>query len=544
MSTCQIEKQILEQAHIGIWTIELEDGKAPRMYADDTMKRVLLGIHEELTPEETYVWWYERIHPDYFDTVSDGVDKILSGKHAEIQYPWTHPERGMIYVRCGGVRDQTYEKGARIGGCHQDVTDLVQYHRDSLTGLYSMDFFLQRAEEIMAQNPDQKYKILVSNIINFKVINDKYGARKGDELLKFLAETGRKLFPNFIIGARLYADKFVCLQHGIPMTREEGLKLEQAILENSPVPNITWKHGIYYTKYNPELPVIAMVDRARLALESIRDNYDVKCAVYDEKLRTDLIVNQQIVDDAKKALELEQFQVYLQPKHDLHKDVTGGAEALVRWIHPELGFISPGNFIPVFEQNGFIRNLDKYVLHKVCQIINRWEKEKKPCVPISVNLSRRDFETEDIADRIIRVVDSYGVDHGLIHLELTETAFSDNPERISKTIKELHDHGFVIELDDFGTGYSSLITLSDLAFDVLKLDMSIIRNDDPKSDRNVLDFCTHLVKMMKLQSVAEGVETREQRDRLQALGCDYIQGYYYAKPMPVEEFEQYLLNEK
>ena len=162
-------------------------------------------------------------------------------------------------------------------------------------------------------------------------------------------------------------------------------------------------------------------------------------------------------------------------------------------------------------------------------------------MPISVNLSRRDFEKPDLAEQIVAKADSFGIPHELIHIEITETIFSDNPEQTAEIIQKLHDSGFQIELDDFGTGYSSLTTLTELELDVIKLDISLIKNDKPENEKNVLNFCSQLVKMLNLQSVAEGVETAGQLERIKSLGCDYIQGYYYSKPLPVEEFERYML---
>lgn len=542
MNDLEKMKKLLSMTDIGIWTIEMDEGKEPRMYTDEKMK-YLLGITGNLSPEETYKHWYEKIHPDYYDSVTTVIDKIISGKNAEVTYPWHHPERGMVYVRCGGVLDTSYQNGIRFGGSHQDISNLLQFQKDSLTGLYSMEFFFQRVEEILAENPDRQYRIVVSDIENFKMINDKYGMEMGNQILKLLADSVRKCLPNFIIGSRVYADRFVFLQLDNEKQEKINRNLQDTIIRNSPIPNLTCKHGIYRTKIDRSIPAQAMYDRARIAVRSIKGVYGANFAFYDDKVRENLVNRQQILENMEEALAKHEFVIYLQPKHNLHTDKTGGAEALVRWIHPELGFMNPGIFIPLFEETGFITQLDEYIINDVCKLLNQWRIEGKPCVPISVNLSRKDFECNDLADQIISLLDSYQIPHELIHLEVTESSFSQNPDQIAETIQTLHDHGFVIELDDFGTGYSSLYTLSTLTFDVLKLDMSIIHNDKPEAEPNVLDFCTHLVKMMNLESVAEGVETKEQLDRLRLLGCDYIQGYYYSKPLPIKDFEEYLMKD-
>lgn len=208
------------------------------------------------------------------------------------------------------------------------------------------------------------------------------------------------------------------------------------------------------------------------------------------------LLEHQIVDNMQSALEGREFEVYYQPKHNLHTDTTGGAEVLVRWTHPQLGFISPGVFIPLFERNGFVTRLDFYIWEEVCKELQRCVWEEIPVVPVSVNVSRMDFEVPDLAGKIGRLADRYGVEHSLLHIELTESMYSDNPERITRTLEELHENGFVIELDDFGAGYSSLTSLNTLALDAVKLDMSLIRQASETSDYSILilfDFDLGLV---------------------------------------------------
>jgi EAL domain-containing protein (putative c-di-GMP-specific phosphodiesterase class I) len=243
------------------------------------------------------------------------------------------------------------------------------------------------------------------------------------------------------------------------------------------------------------------------------------------------------------SLKAHQFEVYYQPKHNISSDKTAGAEALVRWNHPEIGFLAPNTFIPIFEKNGFIKKLDRYVFKKVCSDILEWQKSGKNVVPVSVNMSRRDFEDISLADYITEYVDLKGIDHGLLHFEITETMFTDNDTQLLEILKKLHENGFVIELDDFGTGYSSISSLNDIELDVLKFDMSLVQHDDmTESGRSLLEFIVELANLLKLQTVAEGVETKDQAEHMKTLGVDYIQGYYYSKPLPKNEFETYIHN--
>lgn len=432
-----------------------------------------------------------------------------------------------------------------VASVRNAITSLNMLEKDPLTGLLTKDFFYKRAEEILASNPNVDYRFVVTDVENFKAINEKYGIETGDNVLRQIAIQLSKHLPNTVLSGRLAGDKFVYL---LTCSEDDSIDRDTEMMKdaakNAPISNLVLKNGVFYANKRRDLSAQSMCDRARLALASIKDIYGQYSAVYDDKFRNDMLIQRQILDDMEDALRNEEFQVYLQPKHDLHEDISSGAEALIRWNHPSLGFMNPNLFIPLFEQNGFIKTLDRYVFTHVCKTIKRWIEEGKKIVPISVNLSRRDFESDQLANKIIEITDSYGVPHNYIHLELTETAFADNPTTISESISKLHESGFIIELDDFGTGYSSLTTLNHINFDVLKLDMSLIQGDVPGSDRNILEFCTQLVKSMRLKSVAEGVETEEQLERLKGLGCDYVQGYFFSRPLTITDFEKYLENEE
>lgn len=263
-------------------------------------------------------------------------------------------------------------------------------------------------------------------------------------------------------------------------------------------------------------------------------------SLYDDSLRKNLLRERQILDEMENALTSHQFEVYYQPKYDIYSDTVSGAEALIRWNHPEMGFLSPGEFIPIFERNGFITRLDFYVWEEVCRAISEWKKQGWKVVPVSVNISRMDFGISDLAERITMLAEKYQIERELLHLEITESVYTDEPQYIIQTVKVLRDNGFKIEMDDFGSGYSSLNMLSKLSIDVLKLDMKFIQKSE-ENQKNILGFVISLAKWMNLATVAEGVETQEQVERLKSFGCDYVQGYFFAKPMPGEEFENYLI---
>lgn len=420
---------------------------------------------------------------------------------------------------------------------------LDKLEKDSLTGLYAKEFFYRRVSQHLRENPDESFVMWVTDIQGLKVINEKYGIEMGDEVLRVMAGNDVR-FDGFILGGRIEGDKFAALikEEVLPDVKRATALPDGGV--NFPVPNVVIKHGFYHIRKHSTLEPQGMYDRALLALQKIKDSFGVYCAEYDDELRKTLLMRRQVADLAQAALDGRQFLVYYQPKYDIRRKETNGAEALVRWIHPELGFMNPGFFIPQFEKNGFIKQLDFYVWEEVCRTLREWRDRGMRMVPISVNVSRRNFETEDLAERMIAIVDRYGIDHSFFHVEVTESAYSDNPQAITETLRKLHESGFAVELDDFGSGYSSMSALSELSLDIMKLDMSLIRNDNPASDRSVLEFSVQLAKMMKLKTVAEGVETEEQAKRISSLGGDYIQGYFYSKPLPRAEFEQYLAKER
>lgn len=419
----------------------------------------------------------------------------------------------------------------------QDYTAMVHVlERDLTTGLYSKEFFFQHAERIRREKPEERFILACINIENYRAIEEKYGDVMCDSVAEYCARQIEQWVPGLAAAGRLSEDDFIVLCRDFPETGREN-RLYQ-LRHQAPVPNLVIKIG--YVRVDEKTSMHVLCDCAQCAVAKIRQMYGVYFGEYTDALRQEKLRESRILDSMVKALEQHQFQVYYQPKHLSDSGEPVGAEALVRWIHPEYGFMNPGEFIPLFERIGFIRDLDEYVWNQVCDDLARWKHQGLPLVPISINLSRRDFELPDLAEQILALMEKKKVGPELIHIELTESAFSDNPKRISDCLAKLHRKNIIIELDDFGVGYSSLTTLNSLDLDVLKIDMSIIRQDDPGSRRNALEFCIELAKMMNLKTVAEGIETEVQVKRVRSLGCDYIQGYYYSKPVPAPEFERYM----
>lgn len=415
------------------------------------------------------------------------------------------------------------------------MINLIQY--DRLTGLYGKEFFYQRVKEILLQNPEKEYDIICSDIVNFKLVNDIFGISAGDQLLCRVAEQYRKVVGADGICSRFNADQFACLVEHRRYTDETFIRVASEINALSSVKNVVVKWGIYTIK-DRELTVEQMCDRALLAAHSIKGQYSKYFAEYDDELRSHLLWEQSVTDGMEPALAEGQFEIYLQPKYRIIDNGLSGAEALVRWNHPEWGLQPPAQFIPLFERNGFITKLDQFVWDQACAVLRDWDDKGYPLISISVNVSRADIYNADIADILTKTIHKYGLPPSRLHLEITESAYTEDPKQIIDTATHLRELGFVIELDDFGSGYSSLNMLHKMPVDILKLDMKFIQSETAKPvSQGILRFIMELARWMNLSVVAEGVETEEQLERLRETGCDYVQGYYFAKPLPVKDFE-------
>ena len=424
----------------------------------------------------------------------------------------------------------------------QETAAMVnQLRYDRLTRLYSKEFFFRKAQEVLVRNPDKEYNIVCSNIVNFKLYNDTFGIPAGDRLLKNFAAAIEEFQGEGVVAGRYGGDRFVILQ-------ERGREIAQrSIFERSmradrpdDLRNVDIKWGIYEIT-DRYLPMEYMCDRAMLAADSIKGQYNQIIAIYDDALRKKLLREQNITSSMEAALENNQFTVYFQPKYRASDSRLCGAEALVRWIHPEWGFMSPGEFIPLFEKNGFISKLDQFVWERTCAQIREWQDKGYPPLPVSVNVSRADVFQSDLAESLSNLTKKYGIDPKLLHLEITESAYTENSKQIISMVDQLRARGFIIEMDDFGSGYSSLNMLSQLKLDVLKLDMKFVQSETSQgTDRGVLRLVVEMAHRMNLSVVAEGVETQQQLSRLQEIGCDYVQGYLFSKPIPAADYDTML----
>lgn len=431
---------------------------------------------------------------------------------------------------------------ASIIHLRENATMLNLFQKDRTTGLLSKEYFCQQAEKILRSNPDKTYDIICSDVENFKLINDAFGMQGGNKVLKTMGGICQKSTDTLGgICSRFHADQFVSMiEHTEGYSDELYEALTAETREKCGISNIVIKWGIYQTG-DRKISVEQMYDWALQGARSIKGQYGRYYAFYDDKLRSEMLRDQAILDCMEEALEQGQFQVKLQPKYKAAGGLFTDAEALVRWCHPEWGMQSPAVFIPLFERNGFITKLDQYVWEKVCQLMQQWDKEGLEPVNISINVSRADVYNVNLVDTLLDLVKRYNIAPKRLHLEITESVYTESPEDIIQNVTRLREKGFVVEMDDFGSGYSSLNMLNRMPMDILKLDMQFIRTEmEMPESRRTLRYIIGLAHWLNLSVVAEGVETKEQLEHLRNLGCDYIQGYYLAKPMDPADFEALL----
>lgn len=422
---------------------------------------------------------------------------------------------------------------------HETAATVDALQRDPLTGLYSRTVFFEKAAARIRAKEPGFYVLACFNINNFKVINDQYGTDKGDEVLRAMAQVFGDGFSQADgLCSRIMADSYAVLYPYSFLNTQTlaAIRKKAATLDGS-IPPISFSIGRYIVD-DLSLSVSAMYDRALLAQGSVKGRYDQNVALFDESMRKSMLAEQQIVMEMDQALAQGQFETWYQPQYNHATGDLLGAEALVRWRHPKNGLIAPSLFIPVFEKNGFIYELDKYIWEQVCRNLRRWIDQGRKPLPISVNISRCDVFRDDLIAVLCGLVEQYQVPVELLRLEITESAFSNNAEQIITTVKQLIERGFTVEIDDFGSGYSSLNTLKDVPAQIIKLDMKFLESSsDSQRGGNILESIVRMAKWLGMSVIAEGVETQQQADFLKSIGCIYIQGYLYAKPMPEDEYK-------
>lgn len=524
------------------------DAKREKMIKTDVLSSV---ISDYLKKEEAYEGYRSySSHRAVVESERERFKKcvelstIKEGLCKDKQYFFTIHETD----KTGEVRLKRYsyiyidERVDIIVGAREDITEFSE--KDVLTGGYNRRGFIRITERLLNEVPDRtKYAVLFFNVKNFKAVNELFGVESGDVVLQniFRTLTHSKLSP--VITARVESDHFVCLVENKNLDFEELTSVcDNKFVKDGKCMNLIIRCGIFYVEEKP-MKISGMIDRAKLAKRYITDEYVQPYMVYDHSMQVAYIDKAKLAGELQEGIAKEQFKVYYQPVIDTKTGKIASAEALIRWIHPDKGFISPALFIPALEENGHISELDFYVLKKVWQFINDRCKNNKFVVPISVNLSWMDFYDEIMMEKILKEMDHFrenGREH-MARFEITETSYAAIRENRSGILESLRIKNAKILLDDFGSGFSSFGMLQDYDFDILKIDMSFIRKigENPKT-KSIVHSIIGMAHEIGIKTVAEGVETEEQVSFLRQSGCDYIQGYYYSKPLPEEEFVEFL----
>lgn len=524
------------------------DAKREKMIKTDVLSSV---ISDYLKKEEAYEGYRSySSHRAVVESERERFKKcvelstIKEGLRKDKQYFFTIHETD----KTGEVRLKRYsyiyidERVDIIVGAREDITEFSE--KDVLTGGYNRRGFIRITERLLNEVPDRtKYAVLFFNVKNFKAVNELFGVESGDVVLQniFRTLTHSKLSP--VITARVESDHFVCLVENKNLDFEELTSVcDNKFVKDGKCMNLIIRCGIFYVEEKP-MKISGMIDRAKLAKRYITDEYVQPYMVYDHSMQVAYIDKAKLAGELQEGIAKEQFKVYYQPVIDTKTGKIASAEALIRWIHPDKGFISPALFIPALEENGHISELDFYVLKKVWQFISDRCENNKFVVPISVNLSWMDFYDEIMMEKILKEMDRFrenGREH-MARFEITETSYAAIRENRSGILESLRIKNAKILLDDFGSGFSSFGMLQDYDFDILKIDMSFIRKigENPKT-KSIVHSIIGMAHEIGIKTVAEGVETEEQVSFLRQSGCDYIQGYYYSKPLPEEEFVEFL----
>ena len=429
---------------------------------------------------------------------------------------------------------------------YEDRSILKEVERDKLTNLYNIEFFKKYSKQFDSNFPHLEKDMLLVSINRFRLINELYGRAFSENILTAIAAQLSRCIANCngLVGKDSDSTFLIYCEHHDDYEILPN-KLNEAVIEAVGDINISFKVAVY-PNVDPSLDKDIVIDRARNTLNELVIDYSKSIAIYSQENQTKTLHMEELIDAFPQALEEEQFKLYFQPKYSIQGDKPKltSAEVLIRWISPKFGFVSPGEFINLFEENGLIGQLDAYIMKKGAEYMRELKEKYGFYMPLSLNLSRVDIYRPNLVEEIIDYVDSNNVPRDKYYIEITESAFVEDSKEVIPVIEKIKNNGFKVEIDDFGSGYSSFGALADLPFDVLKIDIQFIRamEKNPKV-KEIIKMIINLAKTMKVITVAEGVENEEQYKFLKEHGCDVIQGYYFSKPLPANEFEELLKKE-
>ena len=409
---------------------------------------------------------------------------------------------------------------------------------DSLTGLYNRENFFLEAEKILHNDPDTPRYLVCTNIKNFKLINDLYGSIFADNLLKKQVSYLSMIPGEDTLKGRISGDKFAMLIQKKYFDEKKAIENTSYIQQYTS--ELNYKLHIYIGVYeisDPFEKVPTMYDKANLAIKNINSDYSISLAYYNTELLNLILKDKNVVANFESALENGQFKMYLQPQVTASDEKCVGAEALVRWVHPEQGIITPQSFVPTLESTGYLYKLDQYIWTEAAKTLAKWKSQGIDKY-IAVNISPKDFYYLDIYKIFVNLVRKYEIDPSRLKLEITESVLMHDLNMNNNILERLREFGFSIEMDDFGSGYSSLNMLKNMNVDILKIDMTFIhQTSNIQRSQTILKVFIKMAKTMGMKIIMEGVEDETHQKFLKELGCDFFQGYLFSRPVPLEEFE-------
>ena len=517
-----------------------ENGAQAFEMVSDRRTRYSLILLDLLMPEMDGFEFLEKVKADE-RLMSIPVIVMTSEKPAEVRS-----------IKCGAddfitkpydMPEVILARVERIIQLYEDKSIIRSAEKDDLTGLYTREFFREYVGQVDNSVGDKSMDAVVLNIEHFHMLNEMYGRKIGDEVLTKTADMIKSLVGNDIcVGCRPMADYyFLYVEHHDSYDDYFG-GIQDELEKYSQIPKIRIRIGIYQD-VDKSVPIEVRFDHAKLACDRIRGDYSRNISFYSKELNDRDLYNERLISDIDEAIANKNLIVYYQPKYSIQSNAPElrSAEALIRWDHPKLGMISPGDFIPLFESNGLIQKLDRYVWQEAAAQIRKWKEKFGIAIPISVNVSRVDIHDPELENRLEKLLQDNQITENELMLEITESAYSEDADGLTEVVNRLRNRGFKIEMDDFGSGYSSLNMLTTIPIDVLKMDMKFVRNmtKDEKSLK-LVGLVIEISDFLDVPVIAEGVEEEAEYVILKNMGCEIIQGYYFSKPVPPEEFEQFI----
>lgn len=545
-TTIENIKQVADMLPESIIVFSVGDTIECLYYSQSTPE--LLG----LTPEE-----YEPIsHQDAFLMIMESdresirkkmLDCVRGGYDASFSYRLRHKTKGYVWVHCQAHRIGSHDGCPVMLAAIHEISRESKVHellleRDTLTGAYSRAGFVAQATQVLqAATSSERFAILFFNIKGFKAVNELFGNTVGDGILHTCIDVLGKSFLHPLVIARFEADHFVVLARQENLDYDQLVDLcRQSVELNGKAFRFYARCGVYLVT-DRSLDVRGMCDRAKLAKEYITDDFVKPYAVFDDSMKDAFVMARELTSELENALANHEFHVYYQPIYNTRTGRVASAEALVRWMHPTQGVLLPNKFVPAFEENGYITELDLFVTNTVKAFLENRVAQGLPVVPVAANLSRMDFYDDHMMDVLLTNLETSTLPFGMPRFEVTESAYATLVGQRSKVLQSMKDRGAKILIDDFGCGYSSFSTMINFDFDIIKLDMGFVHQigTNPKAP-HIVGAIIDMAHSLGMQVIAEGVETREQVDFLCHAGCDFIQGYYFSRPLPEDAFAEML----